>query len=407
MATIVGSPSVFGSGSYTPGAGSNRVILIAYSWTDNAADSVLNSVTIGGVSMHQWPGAYIEGDPGSAFRSSTDVWYITEADGIPSGSQAVTPTWSVSPDTWRTHCFTIQDADQSDFTVVDNDASGSTTSLAASLASNNDSFALAVHAARYNVGNTDTVWTWTGSTEGTDGLGGGPTQRYSHAYKNVTTGSTESIGVAWTGAVAVAAAVSAVLVKNFNAGSDTPLTVDNGSLSITGQDVTLTLGSNVAITVDNASLSLAGQDVQLIAGADISLAVTNATLTASGQSIQFTVESPWDEGILSLTGSEITLIAQQSLVVTVDHGTLTLTPQNVNLLADEDFTLVVTNADLTLTGQELTFEVGAGSVVLSVDSNTLTLNGQDVGISPSFTLSVTNGNPRALRRTMKLVCSGR
>lgn len=221
MATISGTPTtVANNGSYTAAAGSNRVVLLGVSFLDDTASASVTGITFGGVAAHRIGGISID-TGGSTQRPYVDWWYLNEADTIPSGAQTVTVSYSVVTTTTRVHCFTVQNAHQTDFSVTASDAETSTTSLAASLTSLDLSVTIAAQTAVYNATNTGTVWTWTGATEVSDSTSGAPNQRYSNAYRNCTTGGTESIDASWssTGNVAVAGALFAVLVKNFSAGS--------------------------------------------------------------------------------------------------------------------------------------------------------------------------------------------
>jgi hypothetical protein len=190
QATISGTPvAIANNGTYTAAGGSNRVILFGVSYVDNDPGTTISGITFGGVAAHFIGG--IEGDTSGINRPHVQWWYINEADSIPIGPQTVTVTYSSPPVSTRIHCFTVQNADQSGATIADVQESASAASLNGSFPSSSGSALLAAMTAEHNASNTNT--TWTGLTEVTDVVAGAPSQRASAAYKNVTSGGTESI----------------------------------------------------------------------------------------------------------------------------------------------------------------------------------------------------------------------
>lgn len=146
------------------------------------------------------------------------------------------------------------------------------------------------------------------------------------------------------------------------------LTVDVGSLTLTGQSVALSR----SLAVTSGSLSITGQSIALSHG----LAVGSGTVTLTGQSVALAQSVAVTSGTVSLAGQSITLA--QSLAVT--SGALTLTGQSVALNAGASVTLAVDAGALTLTGQSVTL-TASGSVTLVVDTGTLTLAGQSVTLN--------------------------
>lgn len=222
---------------------------------------------------------------------------------------------------------------------------------------------------------------------------------WTQAASSITTSSTTAVTPSWTvsGNTGGGAGMFTTVFKEASGGgTDTPLTVTSASLSVTGQDVILTLGGNATIGVTEAALLLAGQDVSLVAGSSFTIPVTNTSLSLAGSDVLFSYESAWTEASIVLTGQNVTLTAQLSITLPVTEAALTLAGSDVTLLADFDYTVGVTEANLSLTGSDVTFQISAGSVTVQVDSSNLLLTASDIGISPSFSLPAT-GIPRRKR----------
>jgi hypothetical protein len=228
QATVSGTPvAVANNGTYTAGGGSNRVVLFAVSFVDNDAGTTVTGITFGGVAAHFI--GRLEGDTLGINRPHVEWWYLKESDSIPTGSQTVTVSYSVAPVSTRVHCFTVQDANQAAISIEDLESSDATTSLTASFSSISGSVALAAMTAEHHASNTNT--TWTGFTEVTDGSSGAPSQRFSAAYKNVTTGATESVSAAVNvpvGMVLVAASVKSAALFDDDFASGDKSHTENG-----------------------------------------------------------------------------------------------------------------------------------------------------------------------------------
>ncbi len=217
--------------------------------------------------------------------------------------------------------------------------------------------------------------------------------------------------------------VAAVFTEN-TGGSSPTLTVENATFTVTGQSVTMdngmpvvnatltltgqTVGSidGLGILVDDSSITLAGQDVTLLANANITLPVTNSQLTFELQDVLCQVIVPWDETVLTLTGQDVTLIAGVSSTLAVTEGTLSLSGQVLNFILDEDYILAVTNASVTLTGQDVTLSA-LTSFTLQVDQSSLALAGQDVGLFTPFSTGTGGGRRTRKRAVRRLINFGR
>lgn len=161
------------------------------------------------------------------------------------------------------------------------------------------------------------------------------------------------------------------------AGGSTTVTVDAGSLTLTGQSVTNTTTGAVGA----GSLNLTGQSVGVVQ----TIAVTPGTLSLTGQDVTAKTTVGVTAGSLTLTGSDVTVVPPSgSVSVAVDPGTLTLTGQSIT----GTVSIPVTKGNTTLTGQT----VGV-SITVPVEAGTLTLTGQSVSASVvgSTTVSVTPG----------------
>jgi hypothetical protein len=215
-------------GSYTPAAGSNRVVLLIGQARDDINTNTLNTLTIGGVSAHRIGGVVGPSDGGG--YEYLEFWYINEADTIPSGASAVSATWAELPTTQRIALVTIQGAAQTDFATFVTETGASVTTISDSLTSLDSSVVVAAVALFYNVGNTGV--TWTGYTEINDRDTGAPSQRVSAAYKNVATGTSETIAPTWS--VATTGVLAALLVKDVSSSSSATVNPAQAALSLSG-----------------------------------------------------------------------------------------------------------------------------------------------------------------------------
>lgn len=236
------------------------------------------------------------------------------------------------------------------------------------------------------------------------GSGGTSFSAYPQDARRTSTGG---YSATWTTNTGNDTYYSWITVVNESGGAtDTPITVTNGTLTLTGQDVVLLPSGSEVLVVDNATLTLSGQDIQLLAGSNIVMPVTNASLGLQSQDVPFVLETPWTEGLLNLIGSNVNLIAGVSYTLSVDNASLTLTGQNINLLADEDYTLPVTAGSIVLVGQDVSFLI-TGNTSLVVDNGVLTMSGQELALNASFTISgsgtgVRRKRNRGIRRLLNI-----
>ena len=164
--------------------------------------------------------------------------------------------------------------------------------------------------------------------------------------------------------------------------STTTVTVDAGSLVLTGQPITDT----VTAAVGAGTVTLTGQSVAL----QQQQPVTAGSTSLTGQSIGITITVPISPGTLSLTGSDVTVVPPSgSFSIAVDPGALSLTGQAVTNLV----TTPISEGSTSLTGQDVsvttTVTVDPGSITLTGEVITVSYLGtQTIPIEPG-TLSVT------------------
>lgn len=197
------------------------------------------------------------------------------------------------------------------------------------------------------------------------------------------------------------------LFVNAGAGGSTTVTVDAGSLTLTGQNVANTTTGAVGA----GSLTLTGQSIGVVQ----TIAVTPGTLSLTGQDVTANTTVGVTAGSLTLTGSDVTVVPPSgSSSVAVDPGSLTLTGQSITgtvsvPVTQGDTTLTgqtvgvtitvpVVAGTLTLTGQSVSASV-VGSTTISVDPGTLTLTGYDVTVT--YTGGTKGGAARGKNLTLK------
>lgn len=202
---IAGTPAIVdGGGSYTAETGSNRLVV----WTFGAVKSnenppALTGVTFGAVAMTLGV-TVISADQTYALAS---FWYIKEAD-IPGGSNAFTPSWSVTPnDTlYQGYAWTLTGVDQTT-PVVDTDGAFGTASSSltgSGLTVTADGIALAHATKNEDADNFNTPAGYTKASLGNYSFSGhGVTLR-----KLITGAGTESPNVTFTSANAALALIS-------------------------------------------------------------------------------------------------------------------------------------------------------------------------------------------------------
>lgn len=203
------------------------------------------------------------------------------------------------------------------------------------------------------------------------------------------------------------------------------LTVENATTTLTGQ--TVIFDSNIGVTtaaatftgqtvvfveatgigVQEGTITFSGQDVSLIANAATVIAVTEATATLQGQDLPFILETPWTEPTLLLTGQDITLTAGVPFTLAVTEATFSFAGQAVNFILDEDYTVSVTEATLAFAGQDVVLSA-LTSFLIDVGQSNVAFAGQNVDLfTPYSTASGASGGRRCRDRAIPRLITGR
>jgi hypothetical protein len=122
-------------------------------------------------------------------------------------------------------------------------------------------------------------------------------------------------------------------------------------------------GSGFSMSVDAGSLALSGEVVNMPFTAEYSIPVTHAPMALEGQEVPFILTQPGPDTELALEGSDIVFLTQ--LVAPVDAGALALQGYDVGLL--QAATLQVDAAQLVL---------GQGDITLAATGVAATASGQ-------------------------------
>lgn len=162
-----------------------------------------------------------------------------------------------------------------------------------------------------------------------------------------------------------------------------PLTVDAGSYALTGQAVTLT--HQWCVPVDPGSYALTGQDVSLLHQWRVTIDAGSYALTGQDVTLNKGLTLAIDAGSYSLTGQDVTLTHQWR--VAVDAGSYALTGQDVTLR--RNLPLIVDAGSYALTGQDVSLYHGWR---VSVDAGSYSLTGQDVTLTHQWRVSVDAGS---------------
>ena len=111
------------------------------------------------------------------------------------------------------------------------------------------------------------------------------------------------------------------------------LAIESGSLALTGQDVTLTYypssGPDYTLTIESGSLALTGQTVSLLAARYLKIYPDAYTLTGQDLAFHLTRLLTMDPGSFVVTGESVALLVSRYLALA--PGTYVLTGQNPNL----------------------------------------------------------------------------
>lgn len=155
------------------------------------------------------------------------------------------------------------------------------------------------------------------------------------------------------------------------------LTVEAGTLTLSGQTVTLNRG--YSLTVEAGALTLAGGTVGLARG--FTLTVETGALTLAGQTVTMNVGRTLtvDAGTLTLAGQSVgmDLVTAGAYVLTVEPGALTLSGQSVGMTLGR--VLTVEPGALTLAGGTVTMTYTPASTGATCDLLTCVLESTPFG----------------------------
>jgi hypothetical protein len=225
------------------------------------------------------------------------------------------------------------------------------------------------------------------------------------------------------------------------AGSDLDAGVDPGSLTISGQSLSITLGVAVdsgsltisgqahavslGVAIEAGALTLAGQTVDAAVSADLSVgidagalaiagqsftaalnvAVANGSLTVAGQDVtaSIPVDRAWAEGAWAFgawaTDSWQGMIGPDDLAVTIDAGALSIAGQATKFA----WSVPWTEGQLTLTGQTVAIDLG-DEISVDIDAGELTITGQ--ALTAATNVALTNGDLTLSGQTLDIELVG-
>jgi hypothetical protein len=131
------------------------------------------------------------------------------------------------------------------------------------------------------------------------------------------------------------------------------IAVDEATLTVSGQNVDLIANSNFVLPVVNATITSEGQEVPFILDVpwdEVSLSLTGQDITlTAGVPVSLTV----DTGALTVAGQTINLVVDEDFSLTVENASLALAGQNVTLDALTSFVLDITTASLSFSSQDV------------------------------------------------------
>jgi hypothetical protein len=189
----------------------------------------------------------------------------------------------------------------------------------------------------------------------------------------------------------------------------TSVALSHGDMTLAGQDVTpslgglyawepgawatgawaanswrgMTGGGNLSVSIDNGSLTISGQTVTTDLTLDLFASIENGSLTITGQSATTAIDVALSHGSLTIDGQTVNATAGNNLAVEIDTaGALTVSGETVTTDLTLDLFVGIDAGALTVSGQTVTTDLTA-DLALSIDAGTLTINGQDVTASVS------------------------
>ena len=142
--------------------------------------------------------------------------------------------------------------------------------------------------------------------------------------------------------------------------------------------------SGSSLTVTEGTVTLSGQDVTLTATENTTLAVDVGALTGTGQDIFFQYAFTSADVALALTGQNVALAVSGNQTITVTEATITSSGQDVTLSYTAHTSLTVDQVSLTFTGQDISFLTQ--QIAIEVGSGALSLSGAAVALLNSMAL---------------------
>jgi hypothetical protein len=364
---------------YTADAGSDRIVLVGLSSIGGNPPNPPSTMTLGGNALTLI--VYEVDNVGTTGKNHKAFYYIKEAD-LLTGSQTLSWSWASAPESFdRAIVFTVTGVDQTtsfgDFDSASEDASTSIASGALSVA--NDDMVMAfcgVSAAATTISDP------TGYTNVFNDPSNFGYKDQSVVYKTLAGTGTESPTFTLSTANG-GVAVYAVLKRATAGGGGTTITPVTGSISLSGQPVSVFFPSLLSPGV--GSLSVVGQSLSLIISTLLSPGA--GSLSVDGQGVLLTLEKLVSPGVgsLSVVGQEMSIAGDVNSSPGV--GSLSVDGQGV-LLTLQKLVSPGTGA-LSVVGQEMSIAVDVNS---SPGVGSLSVVGQDISIVVLTDINITTGS---------------
>lgn len=172
-------------------------------------------------------------------------------------------------------------------------------------------------------------------------------------------------------------------------GATYTITLDAGSYSFTGQDVTLL--SNKLISLNSGIYTYTGQNVDLLAGRSINLNAGNYAY--AGQNINLLASRliSLESGNYTYTGQDVTIVYNPSggptYLLAIDAGAYNYSGQDTQLIANR--TLSIGSGDYAYTGSNLSLRANRS---ISIDSGAYVVTGNAVVLSANRAITLESGN---------------
>lgn len=185
-------------------------------------------------------------------------------------------------------------------------------------------------------------------------------------------------------------------------GGGISLSVDSGSYSLTGTDVSITTQTN--ITANNGVYSLTGTNLSLLAQLNITTTSGSYSLTGSQVSLIAARELLIDSGSYNLTGTNVTLIYTPGgggEILVIDSGVYSLVGDEVILRAE--LSIIASSGDYLLAGTNTNILFN-GKVV--ADTNSYLLTGTNINVFANYGIIAQTTNYSLTGSTVTLRYSG-